>query len=200
MLFSLISMFAIVFYAEGELCLWGGVVCVIIIAIIMATILCAAAEVYLTVKNEENVACSENARLSVMLICEGVDLVSLRWSYIGSNSSKSVVLQVFLTDHSNTTVSSNPAFLSIQLVTVSDMGTPANFTSMLTVDLMELENQNITSITCGDVATYEEKLVSDIILDLVNTKITANYQLGVLTTIEVQLRNLVSYNYITIQN
>ncbi|XP_064402510.1 uncharacterized protein LOC135348219 isoform X3 [Halichondria panicea] len=166
MLFSLISMFAIVFYVE-------------------------AAEVYLTVKNEEKVACSENARLSVMLICEGVDLISLRWSYIGSNSSKSVELQVFLADHSNNiTVSSNPAFLSVQLVTVSDMETPANFTSMLTVDLQELENQDITSITCGDVATYEEKLVSDIILDLVNTKITANYHVGVLTSIEVQLRNL----------
>ena len=168
--------------------------CVIIIA--MAMLLCVAAEVYLTVKNEEKVACSENARLSVMLICEGVDLISLRWSYIGSNSSKSVELQVFLADHSNNiTVSSNPAFLSVQLVTVSDMETPANFTSMLTVDLQELENQDITSITCGDVATYEEKLVSDIILDLVNTKITANYHVGVLTSIEVQLRNLVSYNY-----
>ena len=168
--------------------------CVIIIA--MAMLLCVAAEVYLTVKNEEKVACSENARLSVMLICEGVDLVSLRWSYIGSNSSKSVELQVFLADHSNNiTVSSNPAFLSVQLVTVSDMETLANFTSMLTVDLQELENQDITSITCGDVATYEEKLVSDIILDLVNTKITANYHVGVLTSIEVQLRNLVSYNY-----
>ncbi len=156
--------------------------------IAMATI-CAAAEVYLTV---ENVVCSENA--SAMLICEGVDLVSLRWSYIRSNSSKNVKLLVFLADHSNTTVtnSSNPAFLSVQLVTVSqypDMETPANFSSVLTVDLLELENQDITSITCGDVVTHEEKLVSDIIF---NTKITANYQLGVLTSMKVQLRNLVS--------
>ena len=59
----------------------------------------------------------------------------------------------------------------------------ANFSSILTFDLLELDNQGITSITCGYVSTFEEKQVTDIILDLVNTKITANYHIGALTSI-----------------
>ncbi len=99
----------------------------------------------------------------------------------------------------NITNNKNPAFLSIQLVTVSrfpESNRSANYFSVLTVDLLELEKQGITSITCGDVRTYmyEEKLVSDItVQDLVNTKITAVYKLEALTSTEIHLRNIVSH-------
>ena len=52
-----------------------------------------AAEVYLNVKSE---ACSERAR--VKLICEGVDLVGLRWSYSSPNSTEYVRIFEFLVD------------------------------------------------------------------------------------------------------
>ena len=68
----------------------------------------------------------------------------------------------------------------------------ANFSFILTVNLLALEKQNITSITCGDVVTYMRILVFDIIVwDPVNTIIVAIYQLGVLTSVKVQLRNLI---------
>ena len=168
-------------------------------------------KVSIIVKNEVNVACSEN--FSVMLICEGVNLAELRWSYrnSSSNSAERFTLGLpFLADNSlqhfaHTIVNNhNPAFLTVQLVTIfrsPESNASANFSSVLTVDLLELENHNITSLTCGDASIYEEKLVTDIIWDLVNAKITAIYQIGVLTSIEVRLRNLVScckmiYNYV----
>ena len=157
-------------------------------------------KVSIIVKNEVNVACSEN--FSVMLICEGVNLAELRWSYRSSNSAERFTLGVpFLADNSlqhfaHTIINNhNPAFLTVQLVTIfrsPESNVSANFSSVLTVDLLELENHNITSVSCGDASTYEEKLVTDIIWDLVDTKITAIYQIGVLTSIEVRLRNLVS--------
>ncbi len=158
---------------------------------------------YLNVKNE---ACSERAR--VKLICEGVDLEGLRWHYSSPNFTKYVNIFKFLVDTSpqivlsNITKNKNPAFLSIQLVAVSRSfeSNMANFSSILTVDLLALEKQNITSITCGDVITYMRILVSDIIVwDPVNTIIIAIYQFGVLTSVKVQLRNLVSFSVINLQ-
>ncbi len=154
----------------------------------------------LFVNNKVNVACSVNA--SVMLICEGVSLRQLQWSYnISFNSSERIKLgSPFLPDsRANSTAIgyiNNHVFLAAQLVAVfqyADQKAFANFSSILFIDLFKLENQEITSITCGDVSTYEEKLVSDIIVwDLVNTRITAMYWLGALTSVEVHLRSLVS--------
>ena len=134
------------------------------------------------------------------LVCEGVDLEGLCWRYSSPNSTKYVNIFKFLVDASPQIFLSNitnPAFLSVQLVTVSRSPelNMANYSSILTVDLLALEKQNITSITCGDVVTYMRILVSDIkVWDPVNTMITAIYQLGDLTSIEVQVRNLVSFN------
>ena len=152
----------------------------------------------LFVNNKVNMACSVN--VSVMLICEGVNLAQLQWSYRSSNSPKIIKLGTsFLPDYrANITAVeaiNNPAVLAVQLVTVSKYADQslANFSSLLFVDLLKLENQEITSILCGDVSTYDKKLVSDIIVwDLVNTKITAMYWLGALTSVEVHLRSLVS--------
>lgn len=133
------------------------------------------------------------------LICEGVDLVGLRWRYRSLNSTEYAVVKIFLLDTSpqiSPININNPAFLSVQLVTVSRSleSEMANFSSILTVDLLALEKQNITSLTCGYVVAYEEIMVSDILVwDPLNTMITAIYQLGVLTSVEIQLRNLVSF-------
>ncbi len=146
------------------------------------------------VYNEVNMTCSVSA--SVRLICEGIDLHQLDWNYRPAKSSENVQLGMsFLADDppqdfaSTVTDNNNPAFLTVQLVTVSrhsELNTLANFSSILTVDLLELETQGITSITCGDVSAYEEKMVSDItVWDL--TEITAMYQLGALTSVEVHL-------------
>lgn len=165
----------------------------------------AGAEVSVAVYNEFNMTCSVNA--SVILICEGIDLEQLQWSYTPANSynfSERVKLgEPFLADDppqdfaSTLRDNNNLAFLTVQLITVSrhyESNTTANFSSILTVDLLELEKQGISSISCGDVGTNEEKLVSDItVWDIFNTEITAVYQFGALTNIEVQLRNLVSY-------
>ena len=163
-----------------------------------------ASEVYLNVKSE---ACSERAR--VKLICEGVDLVGLRWRYSSPNSTEYVNILEILVDASwqiflsNITNNNNPAFLSVQLVNISRSleSNMENYSSILTVDLLALEKQNITSITCGDVITYIRILVSDIIVwDPVNTIIIAIYQFGVLTSVKVQLRNLVSFSVIKFTN
>ena len=164
--------------------------------IALAILFFVAAEVYLTVKTEANTVCSDSS--SVMLVCEGVDLEVLRWSYSSPNSTKDMDLKSFLADNSpeHYSIDNNPAFLTVQLIAVSrypDSNDSANFSSILTFDLLELDNQGITSITCGYVSTFEEKQVTDIIMDLVNTKITANYHIGALTSIDVQLRNLVSF-------
>ncbi|XP_064402540.1 uncharacterized protein LOC135348282 isoform X2 [Halichondria panicea] len=162
--------------------------------VISTVIFVEASEVYLNVKSE---ACSERAR--VKLICEGVDLVGLRWRYSSPNSTEYVNILEILVDASwqiflsNITNNNNPAFLSVQLVNISRSleSNMENYSSILTVDLLALEKQNITSITCGDVITYIRILVSDIIVwDPVNTIIIAIYQFGVLTSVKVQLRNL----------
>ena len=52
-----------------------------------------------------------------------------------------------------TNMTSNPAFVSVQLTNVSPNPLNrafGNFSSILTVDLTQLEQQNIKNITCGD--------------------------------------------------
>ncbi len=193
MVFTSLFVISIVLFVKGKTSTF-----VQLVYLLLNLVRCYAAEVYLNVKNE---SCSERAR--VKLICEGVDLEGLRWRYSSPNFTKYVDIFEFLVDASpqivlsNITKNKNPAFLSIQLIAVSHFfeSDMANYSSILTVDLLALEKQNVTSITCGDVVTYMEILVSDIIVwDPVNTMITAIYQLGVLTNVEVQLRNLVSFS------
>ena len=89
---------------------------------------------------------------TVRLFCEGVDLTSLGWTY---NGIIDITEESFFSDASSGTSmnSSNPAFVSVQLTAVvrnSQSPIFANFSSILTVDLSQLEQQNITSISCGD--------------------------------------------------
>ena len=87
---------------------------------------------------------------TVRLFCEGVELTTLTWMY----NEDIDIADSYLPDSSITipTNTSNPAFVSIQLTAVSQslLIIYGNFSSILTVDLSQLEQQNITSISCGD--------------------------------------------------
>ena len=88
---------------------------------------------------------------TVRLFCEGVDLTTFRWVY----NSNIIIGNFYESDDppSTSTSTSNPAFVSVQLTAVSqNQSNPAfgNFSSTLTVDLSQLEEQNIMNISCGD--------------------------------------------------
>ena len=89
------------------------------------------------------------------LFCKGVDLVSLRWNF---NTTNIEIDSFYPDDEVVTRTSSNVAFLFIELTSVSQSSNPifGNFTSILTVDLSQLEQQHITVIRCGDPGTFQE--------------------------------------------
>ena len=123
---------------------------------------------------------------TVRLFCEGVELVSLRWRYNGNNSIES-----FNTDDLPTNVTpSNIAFQNIELVRATQLTDQrfANFTSILTVDLTQLQEQNVAEIDCGDIGTFDSVPVS-LQLDVPSrpnvTAVTVTYQSSMLINIEV---------------
>ena len=90
---------------------------------------------------------------TVRLFCEGVDLTTLEWEY----NDFAIELFYVPSDSADTTPRplANSAFVSVQLIRVSrnTILMTANFSSILTVDLSQLEQQNIRSISCGDAVT-----------------------------------------------
>ena len=95
---------------------------------------------------------------TVRLFCEGVELVSLRWRYNGSG-----LIESFNTDDIPTNVTpSNLAFRNVELVGATQFTNPrfANFTSILTVDLTQLQQQNVAELDCGDPRTFDNVPVS----------------------------------------
>ena len=87
---------------------------------------------------------------TVRLFCEGVDLTTFTWMYNGDfDIADSYHPDSSITTPTNT---SNPAFVSVQLTDVSQSSHMiyGNFSSVLIVDLSQLEQQNIMSISCGD--------------------------------------------------
>ncbi len=90
---------------------------------------------------------------TVRLFCEGVDLTFLRWSYNSTNEN----IVYFLPDDQVGTITLMPApFIeSVELINVSQSAQQdfANFSSILTLNISQLEKQHITEITCGDPKT-----------------------------------------------
>ena len=88
---------------------------------------------------------------TIRLFCEGVDFPTFRWIYNGN-------IDIGYSYHSDAfpgtqTSTSNPAFVSIQLIAVSQYSPDprfANFSSILSVNLSQLEQQKIKNISCGD--------------------------------------------------
>ena len=95
---------------------------------------------------------------TVRLFCEGAELTLLRWRY-----NETDIIESFNTNDSPTIITpSNHAFISVELGTVTQLSDPrfANFSSILTVDLTELQKQHITEISCGDPGTFSREPVS----------------------------------------
>ena len=125
---------------------------------------------------------------TVRLFCEGIELSFLGWTY---NEGIDIVSRI---DPDYEVTSSpiypgptNPAFVSVNITNVSFARKflKANFSSVLTVDLLELNKQNVQNISCGD-HLYRDTQQVDVV-DYFTPDITATYQFGVLSRIEVQL-------------
>ncbi len=92
---------------------------------------------------------------TVRLFCEGVDLTHLRWSY---NSTDQEIVFLELDDETRTiNLSSSSPFISVELSSVSQSAELAfgNLSSILTLNISQLEQQHITEIRCGDTATFD---------------------------------------------
>ena len=111
------------------------------------------AGVSLTVEGGVNLV-GEHCPGTVRLFCEGVDLTSLRWSY---NVTKEEIHSFYPDSMISTQTVSNPAFISVELSSVlqSDQRNFGNFSSTLTLNISELEEQHINEIRCGNPVTHQ---------------------------------------------
>ena len=137
---------------------------------------------------------------TVRLFCEGVELTTLRWSYNGID----YVIGSFDpgSNSPSSKTPSNVAFVDLQLtkvISTTIFRGLANFSSILTADLVQLQQQNITSIVCGDpgamaVAPVGVQMLQPSIPRSPNiTTVTATYQSGILNRIKVTWGKLVSW-------
>ncbi len=89
---------------------------------------------------------------TIRLFCEGVDLTILTWSYNG----ESYVIHSFAPDNiipASIRLSLESPFQYVQLTHASRSLADqrfSNFSSVLTVKLSQLQEHNVTDITCGD--------------------------------------------------
>ena len=112
---------------------------------------------------------------TVRLFCEGVELTFLGWTY---NEGIDIIDRVG-PDHPVTStpiIPANPAFVSVRITNVSfdSRIRRANFSSVLIVDLLELNKQNIKNISCGDLLEEDTHLVD--VVDYFTPNVTASYQ------------------------
>ena len=127
------------------------------------------------------------------LFCEGVDITSLGWTYNGGNLIVRIETDNLITFPFNP--SANPAFVSISLSNVSvdsEVHRIRYFSSVLTVDLTELSKQHIKNISCGDLKVMGTQKVD--LSDFSTPNVTALYQSGILSRVEVQLVSLLLLN------
>ena len=128
----------------------------------------------------------------VRLFCEGVELTTLRWNYNREN----YLIGSFYPDSNSPSseTPSNAAFVDLRLTKVINTTISqdfANFSSVLTVDLVQLQQQNISSIVCGDpgamaVTPVGVQVLQPSIPRRPNvTTVTATYQSGILNQIKV---------------
>ena len=127
---------------------------------------------------------------TVRLFCEGVELAFIRWTYNAGNFIGETIEIDYMVPSS--IYPENPAFIAVDITNVSvDNKTMLanNFSSVLTVNLLELNKQNIQIITCGDPQT-EATLKVDI-QDIFTPNVNASYLSGMLSTVDVHWTNLV---------
>lgn len=133
------------------------------------------------------------------LICEGIDLTALRWSFNGGSP-----FSTFTPDNElgNKTVpqGTNPAFISVELTSVTQSSDPifGNFSSTLTVDLSQLKEQSVSNITCGDPGTSKTVPVNVTIIkpsvpDKPNiTNVKATYESASIRMVTLEWMKIVS--------
>ena len=94
------------------------------------------------------------------MFCEGTDLTSLRWTFNGNKE-----IDTFLPNDVETKrppTHEHRPFILVSLKEVVQNSNPVfwNFSSVLTVDLSQLEEQNVTNISCGDPGTIDTEVVN----------------------------------------
>ena len=153
---------------------------------------------HLTVLERENLV-GEQCPGLVTLRCEGMDLTSLRWRYNGTNKIQSFIPTSVLMQL--TQLNANPAFVSVQLINVTQTPNDARFAefiSILIVDINQFQTQNIQEINCGDpgtinsievnVATQPPTAPNSPMI----TTVTLIYTSGMLNSLSVQWTDKVS--------
>ena len=126
---------------------------------------------------------------TVRLLCEGVQLFSMWWTYNAGNFIETIEIDYKAPSSINL---QNPAFITVDItnVTVDNIETDrANFSSVLTVNLLELSKQDVHNITCGDLTTRDTLQVN--VKDYFTPNVTVSYISGILSRIEVYWANLV---------
>ena len=114
---------------------------------------------------------------------------TLGWTYNGGNLITRIVADDRITLFP--VYPTNPAFVSITISNISlnrEVNRVNYFLSVLTVDLIELNKQHIKNITCGDLKDTDTQQVD--ISGYFTPNITAIYQSGILSSVEVQLVSL----------
>ena len=136
---------------------------------------------------------------TVRLFCEGVDLIQLRWTHNGND-----LIYDFQADSEISSapiqLSSHSPFLSVQLTALFSQflaRVQTNFSSVLTVDVEQLQLHGVTNISCGDVTTIGTIQVDPIIIQETipnNPKvysISARYHSGLLNHLQISWIKLV---------
>ncbi len=133
------------------------------------------------------------------MLCHGIDLSFLRWMY---NGRINIVTFFSDTEAPSSVDTNNPAFLSVELLSVAQNPANqnfANFSSELVVNVSQLQTEGVTSLTCGDPNTFEMIPVDVEIIQQTEpessngTNVTALYEFGSLMDVTVSWEKLVSY-------
>ena len=142
---------------------------------------------------------------TVRLFCEGVDLPALRWRYNGV-----MTIISYFPDGRSTAQPTESALFIVQLMTVKqsqDNPTFANFSSFLAVNYSQLQSNNISEISCGTPGILPQ--VEPVNVSIIEpgipstptiTMVTATYQGGIPSSIEVKWTESVSIKYPTLIN
>ncbi len=138
----------------------------------------------------------------------------MRWKYDTHRPpiNDGEIHSVYPTEDSNQLVhlENNPAFLTVNVLSISKTRinglNVANFSTILTVDLIQLAEQSITSLSCGGNQLLTELVNVSILQPSFNapstlniTSVLATYHLGSLNSVDIQWMKLVSFNVTCMQ-
>ena len=141
---------------------------------------------------------------TVNFTCKGVDLPFLRWTFDAGNGPVFINPVIYPTDESPNVVSVlnlNSPFHEIQIVDIlQGHSSVANFSTIITADFVQLAQQNITIITCGQLDNLTDSIAVNVSITkpsfiapwtLNITNVIATYQSGSLNSVEIQWTKLV---------